>query len=133
MKGEGLAPIGAQMGVALRFMDRLVTLTPAQQATVGPPQDAEAYAEALGSVQCHLEAALREERDTPPHPTGGLQAFAWRADRHLDELGITGDLWDLARGAIQAILVWTRLGAQEPARVLYAPFENLIPYASLHD
>jgi hypothetical protein len=131
-KGEDLAPIGAQMGVALRFMDRLVALTQAEREAVRMPEDPEAYAGAAGSVQVQLEAALREERDTPPHPTGGLQAFAWRADRHLDELGITGDLWDLARGAIQAILVWTRPGAQTPARILYAPFEHLIPYASLH-
>jgi hypothetical protein len=121
--------VGAQMGVALRFMDRLQELTPAQRGIVRAPQDPDAYAEACVSVQRHLEAALREERGTTPHPTGGLQAFAWRTDRHLDELGITGDLWDLARAAIQAILVWSR--AQTSARVLYAPFEDLIPYASL--
>jgi hypothetical protein len=117
------------MGVALRFMDRLVALTPTQQGAVRAPQDAEAYAEAAGSIQRHLEAALREERDAPPHPTRGLQAFAWRADRHLDELGITGDLWDLARAAIQAILVWRR--AQPSAAVVYGPFEDFIPHASL--
>ena len=105
-EGEGLAPIGAPMGVALRFMDRLLALTLAERAVVRASQDPDVYAAAWESVQRHLEAALREERGTTQHPTGGLQAFAWRADLHLDELGITGDLWELARAAIQAILVW---------------------------
>jgi hypothetical protein len=128
-KGDGLAPIGAPMGAALRFMDRLQGLTPAERRMVRAPRDPDAYAEAMVWVQGHLGAALREERGTAQHPTGGLQAFAWRADRHLDELGITGDLWHLARAAIEAILVWSR--AQPSAAVLYAPFEDLIPYASL--
>ena len=50
---------GAQMGVALRFMDRLQELTPAQRGIVRAPQDPDAYAEARVSVQRHLEAALR--------------------------------------------------------------------------
>lgn len=125
--------IGVQMGVALRFMDRLVALSPGQVAIIRPSGDLDGYAEAIQTVQAHIDAAPERERGAPPHPTGGLRACAWRADRHLDTLNITGELWDLARVALRGILVARRLGARLPARVLYRPFEGVIPYASISE
>lgn len=85
-------------------MDRLVLLTEQERAAIRPSADQTGYEDALALLRLALEGAAPFGPDAL-HPTGSAEQFAARADQHLDMLGITGDLWELARGAVRAILV----------------------------
>lgn len=52
--------------MALRFMDRLVALSPGQRALIRAPRDPDRYAEALQAVQKQMDGALEEDRGAPP-------------------------------------------------------------------
>jgi hypothetical protein len=120
---------GRQIGIALRFLDRLVALPPAQRLTVRVADEADTYLEAVAWVRAALRGA--DKGRGLEHPTGGREAFAERMDRHLDEAGIVDALWMFAREAVRAILVWDQSEAQHSCRLVYQPFEAVIPLASL--
>jgi hypothetical protein len=122
-------PTSRQVGIALRFIDPLAALSPEQRATIQNTQDLDVYVAAVQQVRAvvdRMEAEYRFE-----HPTGGRRAFAERADHHLDEIGIVDELWLLAREAVRAILVWDQPDVEHSCWLVYQPFEDVIPKASI--
>jgi hypothetical protein len=117
------SPIALQIGEALRFLNRLVALAPSERAAIRIPEDPVAYAETARQVVAGVEQGYQVN--------AGAAEFAEQVDRQLDALGITGNLFDLARLAVRAILVRPLPRLRASALMVYAPFENAIPYASL--
>lgn len=120
-------PVSQQVGLALRFLDRLRGLTPDEWAAVSRPADPDAYAVAVSWIRAALQGVLGEAN----HPTGGRQEFAARADRYLDELGLVEDRWTMAREAVRAVLVADLPAAELSVGMVYEPFEHLIRFEGL--
>jgi hypothetical protein len=124
-------PLSNQISEALRFLKRLVALAPEERSAIRIPEDPVAYAEAARLVVAVVEQGHGLGGSGAPRLSPGAAAFAERADMHLEALGITGNLYDLARLAARAILAWYLPAARTAARTVYAPFEDTIPQATL--
>ena len=117
--------VSSQIGMSLRFLDRLGSLTPEARAGIRLPEDPIEYVEAVRMVRAAIET----------EPAGGdlkrLADFATRADRQLDDLGVTDDLGAMAKEAVRSIIVWPQPDVRGACQVVYQPFEGTIHFAVL--
>lgn len=117
--------IDQTIGMALRFLDRLGALTSQERSAIRLPEDPILYLEAVRQIRAALEA------DSGGDDLKRLVEFAGRADRQLDDLGVTDDLGAMAKEAVRSILIWPQAGVRTACQVVYQPFEHLVPFAVL--
>jgi len=114
------------IALATRLLDRIEAMPVADRAKFSAETfGSSGHTSAMLTVADELTTLKNKDRE------GMLSAFLVDAERRIDAMGLDAQHAGLVKSAVRAILVHDLPGCDKPTRQLYAPFEPVVPFASL--
>jgi hypothetical protein len=108
------------------LLGRIAALSPADRARIGTESfGSAAHTSAMLSVADEITTLKNGDRE------GKLTGFLVDAEQRIGEMGLDAQVAGLVKSAVRAILVHDLPGCDAATRQLYAPFEPVVPFASL--
>lgn len=118
--------VDRSLEMAGRFLDRIERLPAAERGRIATESfGSSAHTGAMLAVADEVTTLRNKDRE------GHVSAFLVDAERRIDGMNLDARVGGLVKAAVRALVVHDFPGLEMATRQLYAPFEPVVPFASL--